>query len=267
MISSFAVCLALAPLGAPKAPAFEDIKDSFKNLSTNIAFLQKEAPTVGFRSGACFLGGVVSQNKSFGYNITSDSTTTMLIVTAGNGNDYEAPVTVRTEGGANLAQLLENSIYAFEAKEGTKYAIRVGNKGADAFISAAIMKDEGGMKYPLTGLKTAVARFAEVIQSGFSDGFAITPDQSLVLGWVMRPSETMTRGSLNEPRWMAFSTSDGPAGAMRLEVKDAQKKSLAQDNNEERDCISVFTKPVSGGSVTVNNPTNENHIVLLGLMS
>jgi len=267
MISSLALCLALAPHGAPNAPAFEDIKDSFKNLSTNIAFLQKEAPTVGFRSGACFLGGVVSQNKSFAYNINADSTTTMLIVTAGNGNDYEAPVTVRTEGGANLAQPLENSIYAFEAKEGTKYTIRVGNKGADAFISAAIMKDEGGMKYPLTGLKTAVSRFAEVIQSGFNDGFAITPDTSLVLGWVMRPSETMSRGSLNEPRWMAFSSSDGPAGAMRMEVKDAQKKSLAQDNNEERDCISVFTKAVSGGSVTVNNPTNENHIVLLGLMS
>jgi len=268
MISSLALCLALTHLGAPKAaPAFEDIKDSFKNLSTNIAFLQKEAPTVGFRSGACFLGGVVKENKSFGYNITSDSATTILIVTAGNGNDYEAPVTVRTEGGANLAQPLENSIYAFEAKEGTKYAIRIGNKGADAFISAAIMKDEGGMKYPLTGLKTAVYRFAEVIQAGFGDGFAITRDQSMLLGWVMRPSETMTRGSLNEPRWMAFSTSDGPAGAMKLVVKDAQKKILAEDNNEERDCISIFNKAVSGGLVSVDNPANENHIVLLGLMS
>ncbi len=257
----------MAPVSAPRALAYDDLKDSFKNLSTNIAFLQKEAPSVGFRAGACFLGGVVAQNKSYGYSFTADSTTTMLIVTAANGNDYEVPVTVRTEGGENLAQSLENSIYSFEAKEGTKYSIRVGNKGADALLSAAILKDEGGMKYPLTGLKTAVARMAEVMESGAQDGYAITPESVLVLGWVMRPSETMARASLNEPRWMTFSTSDGPAGAMKLVVKDAQKKVLAEDNNEERDCVSVFNKAVSGGSVTVNNPTNENHIVLLGMMS
>lgn len=270
MLTSIALCLALAPLSAPKtADSFEDIKDSFKNLSTNIAFLQKEAPTVGFRAGACFMGGVINGGgKSYiSQNIIADSTTTLLIVTAGNGNDYEAPVTVRVGTGDNLAQPLENSIYAFEATEGTKYTIRVGNKGADAFVSAAILKDEGGMKYPLSGLKTAVARFAEVIQSGFGDGFGVTPNQSMLLGWVMRPSETMTRASLNEPRWMAFSCSDGPAGVMKLTVKDSQKKVLADDNNEERDCISVFSKAVSGGSVSVDNPTNENHIVLLGVMS
>lgn len=270
MISPLALCLALAPLSAPKAAdSYEDIKDSFKNLSTNIAFLQKEAPTVGFRSGACFLGGVISGGGKnyYSYNITADSTTTMLIVTAGNGNDYDAPVTVRIGTGDNLAQPLENSIFAFEATEGSKYIIRVGNRGADAFVSAAILKDEGGMKYPLAGLKTAVSRMAEVIQSGFADGYGITPNNALVVGWVMRPTETMSRASLNEPRWMAFSCSDGPAGAMRLAVKDSQKKVLADDNNEERDCISVFNKAVSGGSVSVENPTNENHIVLLGLMS
>jgi hypothetical protein len=268
MIASLALCLAIAPLSVAKVDdSYEDIKDSFKNLSTNVAFLQKEAPTVGFRAGTCFLGGYVTQNKSIGYNIKADSTTTLLIVTAATGNDYEAPVTAKVGNGANLAQSLENSIYAVEVTEGTTYNIRIGNKGENAFVSAAILKDEGGRKYPLTGLKTAVARMAEVIQSGMADGYGITPYALLVVGNVLGPSESITRGSLNETRWMAGSTSDGPAGAMKLVVTSSTKAVLAEDNNEERDCISVFNKAVAGGSVKVTNPRNENNIVLLALMS
>lgn len=268
MIATLAFFIAATPLAAPRsAESYEDIKDSFKNLSTNIAFLQKEAPTVGFRTGTCFLGGYVGQNKSFGYSIKADSTTTILVVTAGTGNDYEAPVSVKVGNGPNLAQSLENSIYAFEATEGTTYSVRVGNKGADAFLSAAILKDEGGRKYPLTGLKTAVARMAEVIQSGMSDGFGITPDALMVTGNVLGPSESMTRGSMNEPRWMTASTSDGPGGAMKLVVTSSTKAVLADDNNEDRDCMAVFSNPVPGGSVKVTNPRNENNIVLLALMS
>lgn len=268
MIASLAFCIAISPLSAPKIDdSYEDIKDSFKNLSTNIAFLQKEAPTVGFRSGTCFLGGYISQNKGIAYNIKADSTTTILIVTAATGNDYEAPVTVKVGSGPNIAQSLENSIYAVEVTEGTTYNIRVGNKGENAFVSAAILKDEGGRKYPLTGLKTAVSRMAEVIQSGMADGFGITPEALMVTGSVLGPSETMTRPSMNETRWLAGSTSDGPAGAMKLVVTSSTKAVLAEDNNEERDCISVFSKAVAGGSVKVTNPRNENNIVLLALMS
>lgn len=241
----------------------DQMKEAFGKVVATAGELKSSIPSLGFRAGACLLGGSLKQNGKFTYKMNSPGPAVYAVLTGAYGNDWEIDVVVTNSAGKNVVTEKEAEGITFEAAAAGTYTVTATNKGAASFVGLALLQAEGGTAHSFSAINTSVAKIASGVKEVYPDDFKLVPNTLAVVGSLLDPGKSFNReDGFNYPNTLVFAASDGGAKSFDLSITDKATNEKIGAVEDKVYAACGFAKAIEKASVSLKSTSTKRVFVI-----